>query len=93
MDTVVHLQLEVEALKYVQSGPSKLAMKTLPVQSRPAVFTSTKVRYLHPPKCRKFLKEKELPAGTRVWDGCKGGADMENIFKTIQSLTRTMKQW
>ena len=33
MDTVAHLQLEVEALKFVQSKPSTLAMKTLPVQS------------------------------------------------------------
>ena len=32
MDTVAHLQLEVEELKFVQSGPSTLAMKTLPVQ-------------------------------------------------------------
>ena len=32
MDTVAHLQLEVETLKFVQSGPSTLDMKTLPVQ-------------------------------------------------------------
>ena len=31
MDTVAHLQLDVEALKFVQSGPSTLVMKTLPV--------------------------------------------------------------
>ena len=42
MDTVAHLQLEVEALKYVQSGSSMSATKTLLVQSKPAVFTSTK---------------------------------------------------
>ena len=42
MDTVAHLQLEVEALKFVQSGPST-ATKALPVQSKPAAFTSTKV--------------------------------------------------
>ena len=28
MDTVAHLQLEVKALKFVQSRPSTLAMKT-----------------------------------------------------------------
>ena len=43
MDTVAHLQLEVEALTFVQSGPSALAMQTLPVQSKPVAFTSTKV--------------------------------------------------
>ena len=43
MDTVEHLQLEVEALKFVQSGPSMLDMKTLPVQYEPVAFTSTKV--------------------------------------------------
>ena len=43
MDTVAHLQLEVEALKFVQSGTSTLNMKTLPVQSKPVAFTSTKV--------------------------------------------------
>ena len=43
MDMVAHLQLEVEALKFVQLGPSTLAMKTLPVQSKPVAFTSTKV--------------------------------------------------
>ena len=39
----------------------------------------------------KFLKEKELPAGTCVWDGSKGGADLEDLFKTIRSLTRTAR--
>ena len=43
MDTVAHLQLEVEVLKCVQSWPSTSAMKVLPVQSKPAAFTSTKV--------------------------------------------------
>ena len=43
MDTVAYLQLEVEALKCVQSGPSTSATKTLPVQSKPVAFTSTKV--------------------------------------------------
>ena len=43
MDTVAHVQLEVEALKFVQSGPSTLDMKTLLVQSKPVAFTSTKV--------------------------------------------------
>ena len=41
MDMVVHLQLEV--LKCVQSGPSRSVAKALPVQFKPAVFTSTKV--------------------------------------------------
>ena len=41
MDTVAHLQLEVEALKFVQSRPSMLDMKTLPVQSKLMAFTST----------------------------------------------------
>ena len=43
MDTVAQLQLEVDALKFVQSGPSTSATKALPVQSKPAAFTSTKV--------------------------------------------------
>ena len=43
MDTVVHLQLEVEVLKFVQSAPLALAMRTLPVPSKPVTFTSTKV--------------------------------------------------
>ena len=34
IDTVAHLQLEVEELKFVQSALSTLAMKTLPVQSK-----------------------------------------------------------
>ena len=38
MDTVAHLPLEVEALKFGQSGPSTLVMKTKPME-----FTSTKV--------------------------------------------------
>ena len=42
LDMVAHLQLEVEELKFVQSGP-KLARKTLLVQSKPVAFTSTKV--------------------------------------------------
>ena len=46
MDTVAHLQLEVEALKFVQSGPSTLHMKTLPVQSKPVAFTSTNVQWV-----------------------------------------------
>ena len=47
MDMVAHLQLEVEALKFVQSAPSTLAMKTLPVQSKLVAFafTSTKVQW------------------------------------------------
>ena len=43
MDTVAHLQLEVEALKSVQAGPSTVASKTLPVRSKPVEFMSTKV--------------------------------------------------
>ena len=43
MDTVVHLQLEVEALKFVQSAPPALAKRTLLTLSKPVVFTSTKV--------------------------------------------------
>ena len=43
MDMVAHLQLEVEVLKFVQSRPSTLDMKTLPVQSKLVAFTSTKV--------------------------------------------------
>ena len=44
MNMVVHLQLEVEVLKFVQSGPSTSATKSLPVQSKPEAC-------LHPPKC------------------------------------------
>ena len=43
MDTMTQLQLEVDALKFVQSGPSMLATETPPVQSKPASFTATKV--------------------------------------------------
>ena len=43
MDTVVQLQLAVDALKSVQSEPSTSATKAPPVQSKPAAFTSTKV--------------------------------------------------
>ena len=43
MDTVAHLQLEVEALMFVQSVPPALAMRTLTVPSKPVAFTSTKV--------------------------------------------------
>ena len=42
-----------EALKSVQAGPAMLTKKTLPVQSKPVAFTSTKV-----PKC----------GGTTSWD-------------------------
>ena len=40
---MAHLQLEVEVLKCVQSRLSMSATKALPVQSKPAAFTSTKV--------------------------------------------------
>ena len=43
MDRVAHLQLEVEALKFVQSAPPALAKRTLPALSKPVAFTSTKV--------------------------------------------------
>ena len=43
METVAHLQLKVEALKFVQSAPPALAKRTLPVLSKPVAFTSTKV--------------------------------------------------
>ena len=43
MDTVAHLQLEVEALKFLQSAPTALARRTLPVLSKPVAFTATKV--------------------------------------------------
>ena len=43
MDTMVHLQLEVEALMCEQLGQLTLARQTLPFRSKPAVFTSTKV--------------------------------------------------
>ena len=34
MDTVAHLQLEVEVLKCVQSTPPTLAVRTLPIPSK-----------------------------------------------------------
>ena len=40
MDTVVHLQLEVEAMKSGTSGHQTLGRLTWPVQSRPVMFTS-----------------------------------------------------
>ena len=40
MDTVAHLPLEVEVLKFVQSTPAALAVRT---PSKPVAFTSTKV--------------------------------------------------
>ena len=43
MDKVAQLQLEVETLKFVQSGPSTSATETPPVQSKPSACTSTKV--------------------------------------------------
>ena len=43
IDTVANLQLEVEALKFVQSAPLVLAKRTLPVLSKTVAFTSTKV--------------------------------------------------
>ena len=45
MNTVAHLQLEVEALKCEQLGQSTLTRQTSPVRSKPAVFTSTKVQW------------------------------------------------
>ena len=52
MDMVAHLQLKVDAL-FIQSGPSTLAMKTMPVQPKPVAFTSTKVPKL---------------SGATIWD-------------------------
>ena len=49
MDTVAHLQLEVEALKFVQSAPPALAKRTLPVLSNRW--------HLHPPKCLSSVGE------------------------------------
>ena len=43
IDTVAHLQLEVEALKCGQLGQSILVRQTSPVRSKPVVFTSTKL--------------------------------------------------
>ena len=45
MDTVAHLQLEVEVLKFVQSAPPALAKRTQPVMSKPVAFISTKVQW------------------------------------------------
>ena len=42
MDTVARLQLEVEALRFGQLGQT-LGGQSLPVRSKPVVFTSTKV--------------------------------------------------
>ena len=41
MDTVAHLQLEVEALRFGHLGQT-LGGQTSPVRSEPVVFTSTK---------------------------------------------------
>ena len=42
MDTVAHLQLEVDALRFGQLGQT-FGGQTTPVRSKPVVFTSTKV--------------------------------------------------
>ena len=47
LDTVVLQQLEVEALKFVQSAPPTLAKRILLVLSMPVAFTSTKVPKLN----------------------------------------------
>ena len=43
IDTVAHLQLEIEALKFEQSAPPALAKKTRLTLSKTVAFTFTKV--------------------------------------------------
>ena len=43
MDTVVQLQLEIDALKFVEPGPSMAASGNPRVQPKSAAFTTTKV--------------------------------------------------
>ena len=42
-DAIAQLKCDVDVLKCVQSGPSTSATATLPVQSKPAAFMTTKV--------------------------------------------------
>ena len=73
MDTLAHLQLEVEALKFVQSWPSTLAMKTLTVQSKPVAFTSTKV-----PKLSGMTSWDQHRQVCRLFSGRMGGTTLRS---------------
>ena len=79
MDTVAHLQLEVEALKFVQSAPPALAKRTLLTLSKPVVFTSTKVP--------KFSGETSWDQYRQVFDAIVRSNGWDDATVTLQPLS------
>ena len=79
MDTVVHLQLEVEVLKFVQSAPPALAKRTLPALSKPVAFTSTKVT--------KFSGETSWDQYHQVFDAIVRSNGWDDATVALQLLS------
>ena len=79
MDTVAHLQLEVKALKFVQSGPSTLATKIPPVKSKPVAFTSTKVP--------KFTGVTSWDQNRQVFDAIVWSNGWDDVTVSLQLLS------
>ena len=71
MDMVAHLQLEVEALKFVQSAP--------PVLSKPGAFTSTKVP--------KFSGETSWDQYRQVLDAIIRSNGWDDVTVALQLLS------
>ena len=79
MDTVAHLQLAVEALKFVQSAPPTLAKTTLPVLSKPVACTSTKVP--------KFSGETSWDQYRQVFDAIVRSNGWDDATVALQLLS------
>ena len=79
MDTVAHLQLEVEALRFVQSAPPVLAKRTLPALSKPMAFTSTKVP--------KFSGETSWDQYRQVFDASVRSNGWDDATVALQLLS------
>ena len=68
MDTVAHLQLDVEALRFGQLGQT-LGRQTSPVRSKPVVFTSTKVpKFAGVTSWKQYRQVFEAIARSNGWD-------------------------
>ena len=79
MDTVMHLQLEVEALKFGPAGHSTLGGPTSPVRSKPMVFTSTKVP--------KFAGVASWEQYRQVFDAIAQSKGWEDATAALQLLS------
>ena len=81
---MAHLQLEAEALKFVQSAPPTLPVRTLPVpsiRSKPVAFTSTVPKFSGVTSWDQYRQVFDAIFRSNGWDDAKVAIQLCPIWR------------